>query len=140
MTAVACLVCDKPATRWCDATVGIFNHGEKILRSINPPAEDIVSCDAPCCDAHAHYIGMVCGKHSDSVDYCHAHKDLGDFCDWTLSREQLKAARHQAWAECRRYGVRLRNPAPGACDCFSSAMPDGSAVKLTCAAHVRGSR
>lgn len=109
--AVACLFCDRPSTRLCDAALGmvldsVVPRNGKVAAYKATSMEAMLSgsytCDAPMCDQHAKVVGWVCGKDADTIDHCPIHQERHHDRNEPVTLEQLAALRSELHAQARR--------------------------------------
>jgi len=69
-----CLWCGQPASKYCDAVIGIDPVDEQMRVGLLNVQR---TCDAPMCRHHGRQVGWVCGQDPDSIDRCPYHADVG---------------------------------------------------------------
>lgn len=110
-----CILCGMPATRYCDAVIGveakgaIRNKAGGIDALISGLDGEIWTCDAPLCGDCATHAGHVSGSSPDSIDYCphHAENGAGHLRDMVMFKDEAEKKRRALHAEIRRVSIRL---------------------------------
>lgn len=110
-----CMWCDKPATRYCDAVIGMEPRGA--LRDSKGNVTGLLggldgaqfTCDAPMCSDHARQVGWVCGAEPDSIDHCPHHTEHGEapMRDLLMFEGEAEVKRRDVHAEIRRSLMRI---------------------------------
>lgn len=106
--------CEKPATRYCDAVIGVEARGavrnkqggvDALLAGLDG---EMWTCDAPMCDDHARQVGRISGKEPESIDHCPHHITHGEeiFKEIVMFKDEAEKKRRNAHAEIRRSRIR----------------------------------
>lgn len=125
-----CMWCDKPATHYCDATIGF-----EAVAALRDKAGNVTgllagngrswTCDAPMCDEHSSKVGHVCGQESGTIDYCphhmkHTEKPMREL---VIFESEVDGKRREVHAEIRRAAMKAKcantfeaSPAPAQLD------------------------
>lgn len=111
-----CLFCNELATRWCDRAIGMPWVGDtvkmkghaayKVVTMAGMLAVDY-QCSAPCCGAHAHVHGFICGEDADTIDNCEGCHGVHWGPVGLATPAEIEVRRRNLHAEYRRQRIRL---------------------------------
>lgn len=100
--APICHYCDKPATKLCDFTIGLYIAGYERLkgqrnawRAYTDASQPRYTCDRDLCDEHAGNIGVthLCGPDGcavETIDRCPEHLSADDHDADPLTEEEAR--------------------------------------------------
>ena len=110
-----CMWCDSPATRYCDAVIGVEaitasrGHRGAVTARLTSLDAQQWTCDAPMCDDHARRVGHICGAEPDSIDHCphHVVAKRERMAALMMASDEAQARRREIHAGIRRARLRV---------------------------------
>lgn len=120
-----CMWCDKPATHYCDAVIGLpavdalrDKRGNVTALLTGSGASGVASwtCDAPMCSEHTKQIGVMCGSEPDSIDHCPHHLKSPEqpISKLVMFEREVGVRRREVHAQIRRQQIRAHFGREGA--------------------------
>lgn len=110
-----CLFCNEPATRYCDRAIGMpwvgntvkmRGHAAYKVTTMEAMLSTDYQCSAPCCAAHAHVHGFICGEVADTIDHCEGCHGVQWPPVGLATPEEIESRRSNLHADYRRRRIR----------------------------------